>query len=239
MDRTLPVPAGTTSWTMRRPVVRFGVYRGNVAGALREALAARYPVVLRLVGEAFFSGMSLEYARRGPPRSPVLIHYGGDFPSFIAGFPPAASVPYLADVARLESAHWEAYHARDGRPAQLEALAYLDPAALAETRFEFLSSVRIVRSPFPIIDLWSMNLAGNEPHPLDLGEAHDALLVRPDLQIEVRRLPPGAASFLSCLLAGSTLTEAVACAQAQCADFDLVQALAGLVRARLVSRVIS
>jgi CheY-like chemotaxis protein len=45
------VPGGVTSWTQPLPAKRFGVYRNNVSGALVEALAVRYPVVKRLVGE--------------------------------------------------------------------------------------------------------------------------------------------------------------------------------------------
>jgi hypothetical protein len=37
-----------------------------------------------------------------PPLSPILLKYGGRFPTFIETFRPTSSLPYLADVARLE-----------------------------------------------------------------------------------------------------------------------------------------
>ena len=139
VDRSRPVPEETTSWTAPRPLKRFNVYRGNVAGALGEALAVRYPVVRRLVGAEFFQAMAREYGLANPPHSPVLIHYGADFADFIAGFEPAKSVPYLSDVARLDSAHWEAYHAEVDRlraiPRGTGGNFYLTQAARVSKRF--------------------------------------------------------------------------------------------------------
>ena len=51
-----------------------------------------------------------------PPRSPLLFQYGGSFADFIAGFAPAAPLPYLRDMARLEYAQGLAYHAADREP---------------------------------------------------------------------------------------------------------------------------
>jgi hypothetical protein len=39
-----------------------------------------------------------------------------DFPDFIEQFEPASSVPYLADVARLEMLRVRAFHAADADP---------------------------------------------------------------------------------------------------------------------------
>ena len=60
--------------------------------------------------------MARAYALAEPPRSPVLMDYGAGFADFIAGFAPAASLPYLPDVARIERAWREAYHAADAEP---------------------------------------------------------------------------------------------------------------------------
>src|SRR5450830_2078243 len=79
---------------------RFAVYRNNVHGSLINALASAYPVTLQLVGDEFFRAMAGCYVQANPPSSPVISAYGATFSSFIQGFEPAASVPYLADVAR-------------------------------------------------------------------------------------------------------------------------------------------
>jgi len=48
---------------------------------------------------------------RASARAAALAEYGDGFADFLAGFAPAQSLPYLADVARLEWAINAAYHA--------------------------------------------------------------------------------------------------------------------------------
>lgn len=237
IDRTRPVPVGTTSWTATLPLKRFNVYRGNVAGSLCEALAVRYPAVQRLVGDEFFQFMAREYALRNLPASPVLIYYGAEFPAFISAFGPAKSVPYLADVANLESAHWEAYHASDAKPVDVQAFSALGAETLDSVRFELLPSVRVVSSRFPIVSIWKMNVSEIEVTPVDLDISEDALIARPELHVDVRILPAGAALFLSQLKSGVCLGEAAGAALEANPDFDLPVNLSGLIQARLVARI--
>ena len=49
--------------------------------------------------------------------------YGDGFPAFVASFPPAGAIPFLADVARLENAWVEAYHAAEAGALAIDALA--------------------------------------------------------------------------------------------------------------------
>ena len=231
------VPAGITSWTSPRPLRRFAVYRNNVRAALAEALAVRYPVVRRLVGEAFFRAMAREFVVANLPASPVLIHYGGPFPAFIARYPGADGVPYLADVARLESAYWQAYHAADAVPLSVEAFAAIDGERLAGARFILIPSASILRSRYPFVSIWRTNTEDEDVRPVDLGEWEDALVARPDLVVDVRHLPPGAATFLRALQAGETLATAMTQASAETVAFDLTANLKGLIATRIVAEI--
>jgi hypothetical protein len=71
---------------------------------LTEALKDAFPAVHRIVGPEFFQAMARAYIVLEPPRSPILLDYGAGFPDFIGEFEPAAVLPYLADVARIERA---------------------------------------------------------------------------------------------------------------------------------------
>ena len=44
-----------------------------------------------------------------------------------------------------------------------------------------------------------MNASDGEVRPVDLGQAEDTLIVRPDAEVEVRRVPPGGAAFVVAL----------------------------------------
>ncbi|MEK7711434.1 MAG: DNA-binding domain-containing protein, partial [Pseudomonadota bacterium] len=89
------------------------VYRNNVVESLTGALCAVYPVVEKLVGDGFFRYAVHEYLRAHRPRSGNLHDFGDAFASFLSGFAPAAELPYLPDVARLEWAWHQAFHAAD------------------------------------------------------------------------------------------------------------------------------
>ncbi len=237
IDRRKPVPEGITSWTGDRPQLRFGVYRNNVSGALIEALGVRYPVVKRLVGNEFFRAMTGEYALTHLPRSPVLINYGADYPDFIAGFEPARPVPYLADVARLESAHWQAYHAADRRPIDPDCLAAVPPERLPYLTFTFHPAVFIVASAYPVVSIWETNIHDAEVQPVDPSHGEDALVTRPEMSVEIRRLPAGAALLLAALKEGDALGTAAARAIEEAPGFDLADNLAGMISAQMIAEV--
>ncbi|NQD95269.1 DUF2063 domain-containing protein, partial [Pseudomonas sp. CrR25] len=138
LDPQHPCPPDLTCWNGSAVEARFAVYRNNVFSSLVGALADSFPVVQQLVGEAFFGAMARVYVHRSPPRSPLLLHYGDDFPTFIEGFEPAGSLPYLADVARLERLRSRAYHAADSPSLDADAIARVlaAPDQLPGIRFQ-------------------------------------------------------------------------------------------------------
>lgn len=211
----------------------FAVYRNNVAVGLIDAMRASFPVVERIVGEEFFAAMARVFVARHPPRSPVLIRYGDAFPAFLAGFPPAADLPYLPDVARLERAHTHAYHAADIAPLGLQALQAVEPERLAGLRLRLHPAFAVIRSDYPIVSIRAMNLDLIPLAPIDRLGPEDALVGRPALDVEVRALPPGAAAFLLALAAGETLGWAAEAALGEAPGFDLPPVLATLFAAGL------
>jgi hypothetical protein len=233
LDPTREAPAGlrTPSGQAGR---RFDVYRNNVFVGLIEALATRFPVCQALVGDEFFRAMARVYIELSPPRSPLLIKYGDDFGGFIDTFPPARSVPYLGDMARLEAARTRAYHAADAKPLRVEELASLSSCAWSQTRVALHPSVEVLRSPYPIVTIWKAHSHPDGAQAIDGSVAEDALVIRPDLEVEVHRLLPGGAVFVSKLLHDATFREATDEAAAADPRFDLVANLTGL----LVNRII-
>lgn len=239
LDRTKPVPADVVSWTGATPVKRYAVYRNNVATGLARALAARFPVTEMIVGEAFFTAMARDFALSHPPASPVLLNYGHDFADFVAGFPPAQSLPYLADMVRLENAQIRAYHAGDAAPIPAQALARVPPECVYGLTFRFHPAAGVVRSAFPIVTIWSMNMGLLPLAPIAALEPEDALITRPELSVLTRQISAGSAAFLLALIGGATLSEAFDQALATDTDFDLGQNLAELMRSGAVLDIVA
>src|SRR5581483_8181402 len=68
---------------------RIAIYRNNVMGNYRRALAATYPVVRALVGAAFFDTACDAFVRGHASERGDINGYGGDFASFLGGYAPA------------------------------------------------------------------------------------------------------------------------------------------------------
>lgn len=252
LDPTLPAPAGLRAWNGVDPRSRLAVHRNNVVGGLVEVLAANFPVVQQLVGAAFFRAMAAAYVRQWPPRSCLLSHYGAPaaalmpgfadrgFPAFIASFEPADSLPYLADLAHLESARIHAFHAADAAPLTAEAgaaaLAAGGQAAVADLRLVCHPSLALITSVHAVVSLWAAHQADGEPDlahiALDSPEA--ALVLRPGLDVLVLPLPaalaPGLAVLLQALQRQARLGDAAAQALAAQPETDLATLLNLLVR---------
>ncbi len=236
LDPELPVPSGVVGPDGRPSTRRFAVYRNNVVSGLIATLKAAYPAVLRIVGDEFFSAMARIFVARNPPASPVMLEYGQGFADFIGGFEPAACLPYLRDVAALERAWLEAYHAPEAEP--------IDPAqlgAIAPERLPFIGltphpSLRVVRSAFPVLTLWQMNVEGGMPGVVDSGRGgEDVLVVRPAAEVELRSLPPGTAVFVQALGSGLSLGDAADLSLRDDPEFDLARALGGILQAGAIT----
>jgi Putative DNA-binding domain len=238
LDPERPLPPGFGAPQPPTAHRRFAVHRNNMVAGLVSGLRERFPVVEKIVGEEFFAAMARAFVRQSPPRSPVLARYGDELADFLAGFPPARELPYLADVARLEAARTRAYHAADIAPLDVAAFAALGPAEVDSVRLELHPSVEIVCSPHPIVAIWAMNSGARPLAPIDDWRGEDALVARPRLQVEVRALPAGGAAFLLALAGGAPLGEAAARALLACGDFDLTLNLAGLIEAAIACRIV-
>lgn len=208
---------------------RYGIYRNNATVSLIDALGAVYPATQRITGSEFFRAMARFHVRETPPSSPLLFEYGRGFPDFIAGYEYARSMPWLADVARIERAWLDAYHAADAEPLAPELVASVPPERLAETAMAPHPATRIVRSSYPAVSIFAANRANGPVGRITATDAEDALLTRPALEVIVRTIPPGGAVFLTHLVMGEPLGAAAAAALAASPAFDLAANIAGML----------
>lgn len=206
----LPAPDEVSS------AARFDIYRNSAIAGLVRNLEAGFPVICKLVGQAFFAAMAREFLRARPPRGRVMMLYGGEFPGFLGSFAPVADYPYLADTARLEQALRESYHAADARPLTAQECARLGP----QNRVRLAPSLRLVRSDWPVLGIWRFNHSGG---PQPVGGAEEVVVVRREFDPVPHLLPQGGAGFVCSLKQGASVAEA---AQPLAAGFDWRSVLA-------------
>ena len=194
---------------------RLSIYRNTFYATLTNALRLSYPAVHRLVGADFFEASAQRFIEAEPPRGAYLDEYGAEFPDFLARFPAAESVPYLADVARLEWAVSGALHAPDATPLDVAALCSIGEGDHDRVRFVPHPSLSLVRASYPADTIWGAVLEQDRAtlESIDLDDGPVWLLIqRLPTGIDVRRLSEPAWRFASALHAGKPLTEAVALA---------------------------
>jgi hypothetical protein len=231
LDPTRPAPGGLRAWNGSDVTPRWAVHRNNAVSGLIDGLACTFPVVQDQVGTEFFRAMAGRFVRQAPPRSPVLAHYGAGLPEFIAGFGPAATLPWLADLAALEWARVQATHAADAQVASREQVAEVlasctDPGAL---RLHLHPSVRALASHHAVVSIWAAHQGVLDLAEVDCHQPESALVLRPGLDVLVLAAPPGQQALVQALQCGHALGSAAALAAEAHAAFSLPDALGQLL----------
>jgi hypothetical protein len=229
LDPDLPLPVGVVGPRGKAASKRFAVYRNNVTVSLVKALAEIFPAVARLVGEDFFRAMARVYMTSEPPQSALLFEYGRGFPAFLEGFEPVAKLPYLPDVARLERIWLDAFHAADAEPLEPAALAAIPPDDLGDLLLTPHPATRVAVSSFAAVSIFSASRANRPLDQIKPLTPEAGLITRPADEVQIRILPPGAASFFAALIAGRRLGEAAQQILDQQPDFDLPGAISAML----------
>jgi hypothetical protein len=208
------------------------IYRNNVFISLTGALADVYPVVKRLVGEPFFNQLARRYMRSHPSRSGNLHDFGAGLPAFVSANRALETLPYLPDIARLEWACHEAFHAAELAPAGLARLSEYSKVPVHP-------SVRLVASRYPVLAIWQAN-QDDDPRVVDLDAGGDWLIVfRQGLECQILRSSAGELALLAALRAGTPLGRACEAAIAAEPELDLGAAMGRFVTCGFFSQGVS
>ena len=238
------------------PQRRLAVYANTALENLAQSLRIGFPVVRRLVGDAYFDDCVRGYRRAHPPRSGDLHDAGARFPAYLAARHRGGAHRYLGDVARFERLCENARCAADRAPLDLARLAGVAPEDHGRLRFRLHPSARPYASRFPVLAIWQANVdAAAEPAPIDLDRGGDRLLVaRSDRGLEFHALDRGELEFLRALRRRARFDDAIAAAArvesafdaaavlrrfvavAAIVDFDIAPAAGDARRAHVASR---
>ena len=211
------------------------IYRNARLAILRNALAGAYPACRALVGDDCFDALVRDTLAAQACASPNLHRYGDALPNVIAQSPLAASVPYLADVARLEwCVHW-AYYAPDAHVEAVDVTLLAQPADT--TRAGLAQGTRWVASPWPVVSIWRAHQpdAGIALNEIDLGVGEAAAITVRGNRVAVLDVDAATATFLAACDATPSLQAALETTLTERADFDLTACLSGLYRAGLLA----
>jgi hypothetical protein len=215
----------------------FAVYRNTVIKGCVDALAANFPSVRALVGEEWLRAAAAVHARERLPDAPTLLQYGAHFPAFLAAFPPARELPYLAGVAACDRFRTEAHVARDEPPLDGSAVAALPAEALGAARLVPHAAARWAWfEDAPVAAIW---LRTRDGHALDdlPWQADGILVTRPHDAVLSAALSRAGCAFMAACAGGHDIAAAARAALDDDPATDLSALMAQLVAAGAFTRI--
>lgn len=229
--------AALAPWLDAAEAERLCVYRNTVAKGCADAIRVQFPTVEAVVGQAWLGEAALVFARDHPPGAPSLADYGADFPDWLSGFSPAADLPFLGGLARIDRARTEALFARDAPAVSAEEISGLPTSAYGAVRLELHPAARLLIFDAAVPALWAALQMG--PSEATFGHEPQAMLIlRPGLEVGWRVLRPGAGAFLASCQQGMSLADAGAQALSIEPDLELGPVFADLIGAGAFGRLV-
>jgi hypothetical protein len=232
LDPDIDIPADVTGPDGGPAPKRYGVYRNNVVVSLMEALRSAFPAVLAIMGDENFMRVARNFVAIHPPRSAMMQRYGDAFPAFLDSFPPLRSATWLGDVARVERAWLDAWHAADAPCLTAGELAGLAPEATMALTLAPHPAAHLASSSHAVADLFGWR-NGRPDGGTDVSRPQAVMVTRPLLQVEVHALTPDQYAFLAMLAAGQAFAQAAGAALERDAQFDIAGTFALALQAGL------
>lgn len=147
-------------------VDRLAIYNRGYFLRLLDALGSVYGSTKRLLGEANFERLGLDYVAQHPSEHPAVERVGRSFSAHLRG---ALAPTAIVDLAALEWARLCALVAPE--PASIATLTSIDPERFARGRFHFVPSLHCLQvDPRALLalaesDLSSVELREASPRP--------------------------------------------------------------------------
>ncbi|MCW5653368.1 DNA-binding domain-containing protein [Hydrogenophaga sp.] len=233
-----PSRSESTPW-LRAPSERgLQAYRANAGVLAERALRAAYPVVASLLGERNFAPLAREHWREHPPVQGDLALWGAALPEGLRHHPQLVTLPYLADVARVEWAMHKAAGAAD-LTLDADSFGHLTRDDADTWGLRLAPGTALVSSPWPVVSLIQAHTSGSPSlddvaQRIQQREAQCALVWRAGMRTTVAACTPAECAFLQALAEGKALSHALTLAVDGGEDFALVEWLQQAVMRGLV-----
>jgi len=225
------------------PAARFNIYRRNIMSTLRAALGDIYPTTKSVMGQPDFLAAADRFIQQTPSPSGDLNQFGREWPDFLGTYlnTSAATPHHAPDMARLDWAWHEAFHAADSATQDLSRLAAVPDAQYAALIFSLHPSTRLLKSAYPLFQIWQAHQPGDQgdadenPAAIIPEAGEDFLIVhRGDADVTLMQLSPAQYCFLSACAQQKTLAEAADAASEADTAFELQAFLVQAVQQNII-----
>jgi len=194
------------------PRERLEIYRRSCFARLLDLLAAEFPTLRRLLGDAAFRRLVGRFLRAHPPRHYSLDRVGRPLPRFLA------RRPLLRDVARIEDAMAEVFDVVETPVLGRRDFAAIPPERWERTRLLPVGAMRLLELRFNANDLVSAARSGRGRLPAPVRRASRVVVWRRDDRVRREELSPEQFAILDALRRGRTLGGALRAALRRSGD---------------------
>jgi hypothetical protein len=189
---------------------RWQIYRSGYFIRIQSVLMEEYRALTRILGEEASAALFARYLRACPPRTHDLGDAGDRLADFLVGDALTEQLSFLPDLARLERAVADCFIAEDCEVLQRTTLCSRTPAALAEMALCLLPGTRLLRSAWPLLDLWRCRAQDIADIDIRIEDRPEITLVyRHRWRVRVQPLHADTALLVETLLATATTLEAL------------------------------
>lgn len=189
-------PHGLFVGPEERALLGLRAHANTISHARLVALEESFPRTMEHVGHDRFNALSRRFIELPDARTRKLMRLGEDFPAFLASHGCDAQ---SCELAQIEWAWLESYHAADAPALMLGDLATLDEAALLAMPMALHPACRWVHVSAPITDQLPELAAGGAAH------CPTVLITRPEADVLLHLLDEDRAAIFSILLGGGQM----------------------------------
>lgn len=188
-------------------------YQTNAHLLAERALQATFPVLIQLIGVDNLPGLARAFWHAHPPQRGDLAQWGAELPAFIQASERMASEPYLADVAAVEWALHRCASAPD-QPADHPSFGLLMQHDPLELQLQLAPGCAVFSSTWPVASILGAHLSQTPSFDevrdrFRAGRGESTLVWREAYRPRVREAFGGEAAWVTCLLQGGALGEAL------------------------------
>ena len=191
---------------------RVNIYADAYFYRLLECLGEDFPTTLAVLGEDNFAALVRGYLLEYRPTEPSIVYAGLYLADFLNRHPFSERWPFVAELARLERAVLDVFHAADAPALRVEALRAIPSGEWPAVKLRAHPAVEIVHGEWRITDLLDAVEHGREWTDPEHREA-SVLVWRQNALVHYRSLEPVERDALVLVSKGASLAavcEAVA-----------------------------
>jgi hypothetical protein len=185
---------------------RVDIYANMYFYRILDVLKEDFPATFATIGDAGFHNLVTGYLVEYPPEHFSISYAGARLADFIENHPVSEEFPHLADLARMERALIEVFHAPDATP--------LDVESMRETPASEWPALKLARHPATEILNLEWNVASilqaldrSEELPSPARERTCVLIWRARSRVFYRAIDPSERDELDAFTRGCTFAE--------------------------------